>query len=43
MTNDPVEDDVRAVRDYFDTLGAGEWERLVQAPSARVRDLCSSA
>lgn len=36
MTNDPVEDDVRAVRDYFDTLGAGEWERLVQAPSARV-------
>lgn len=36
MTNDPVGDDVRAVRDYFDTLGAGEWERLVQAPSARV-------
>jgi hypothetical protein len=36
MTNDPVEDDVRAVRGYFDTLGAGEWERLVQAPSARV-------
>ena len=36
MTNDPVEDDVRAVRDYFDTLGAGEWDRLVQSPSARV-------
>ena len=36
MTNDRVKDDVRAVRDYFDTLGAGEWERLVQAPSARV-------
>jgi ubiquinone/menaquinone biosynthesis C-methylase UbiE len=36
MTNDPVEDDVGAVRDYFDALGAGEWDRLVQSPSARV-------
>jgi ubiquinone/menaquinone biosynthesis C-methylase UbiE len=36
MANDPIEDSVGAIRDYFDALGAGEWDRLVQSPSARV-------
>lgn len=36
VTQEPVEDSVRAVRDYFDTVGAGEWDRLVLSPSARV-------
>ena len=30
------DDSVRVVRDYFDALGAAEWDRLVQSPSARV-------
>jgi SAM-dependent methyltransferase len=32
MVNDPVP----AVRDYFDALGEGEWDRLAQSPAARV-------
>jgi SAM-dependent methyltransferase len=36
MANDPIEDSVGAIRDYFDALGADEWDRLVQSPSARV-------
>jgi hypothetical protein len=36
MANDSVEEAAGAVRDYFDALGAGEWDRLVQSPSARV-------
>lgn len=36
MANDPIEEAVGAVRDYFDAFGVGEWERLVQSPSARV-------
>jgi ubiquinone/menaquinone biosynthesis C-methylase UbiE len=31
-----VEDSVRAVREHFDDLGAGEWDRLAQSPSTRV-------
>jgi SAM-dependent methyltransferase len=33
MTTD---DSVRAVRDHFDALGLGEWERLDQSPRTRV-------
>jgi ubiquinone/menaquinone biosynthesis C-methylase UbiE len=36
MANDSVEEAVGAIRDYFDALGAGEWDRLVQSASARV-------
>lgn len=36
MTDEPLEDSVRAVRDQFDAFGAGEWERLVRSPRARV-------
>jgi SAM-dependent methyltransferase len=31
-----VEDPVVGVRAYFDALGAGEWDRLMQSPRARV-------
>jgi SAM-dependent methyltransferase len=31
-----MEDSVRAVREHFDALGAGEWDRLAQSPGTRV-------
>lgn len=33
---DDADDSVRAVRDFFDALGAGEWDRLERSPAARV-------
>lgn len=32
----PYEDPVAAVRDFFDALGEGEWDRLVGSPHGRV-------
>jgi ubiquinone/menaquinone biosynthesis C-methylase UbiE len=36
VDGEPADESVRAVRDFFDVLGAGEWDRLEQSPSARV-------
>ncbi|MGH3202435.1 MAG: class I SAM-dependent methyltransferase [Streptosporangiaceae bacterium] len=32
----PGDDPVRAIRDYFDAFGEGEWDRLVQSPRTLV-------
>lgn len=36
VAGERADDSVRAVRDFFDALGAAEWDRLEQSPSARV-------
>jgi SAM-dependent methyltransferase len=36
VADELADDSVRAVRDYFDALGAAEWDRLVGSPAARV-------
>jgi hypothetical protein len=36
VAGDRAEDSVQAIRDYFDALGAAEWDRLVQSSGARV-------
>jgi len=36
VDSEPADESIGAVRDFFDALGAAEWDRLVESPSARV-------
>src|SRR5215472_6299994 len=36
VDREPADESIGAVRDFFDALGAAEWDRLVESPRARV-------